>query len=137
MKKFLSVLIITTLILGIGCFQLPQIIAEAKETNTKAVEAFNNIEMMEKYVNFLKGWVETIEKPQNSVGIAINSLKEIYTKKGELDKAEQALLKALESVNNRGARTLIRFNLGEIYQETNKPEKAAEQFLKIIEENGK
>lgn len=98
---------------------------------------FKGVELMGAYIDFLAHWIDIVEKPANAIGIAQNSLKDLYLENNEPERLEQTLMHALEIVHDRGARNSIRFTLAEFYQEQGQAKKASEQLIKVIEENAK
>lgn len=128
MKK-MSILAVLIGVLFIGAVQPST--AQAKDIANE----MKGIELMNVYIGFLTHWIEVVDNPSNAIGIAQNSLKDLYMANGETERLEQILNQALEVVHDRGARNSIRFSLAEIYQSQGKAKLASDQFIKIIEEN--
>ncbi len=128
MKKF-SIIAVLIGILCSGALQPSA--AQAKDI----ADEIKGVELMNVYIDFLAHWIEVIDNPSNAIGIAQNSLKDLYMANGETERLEQVLNQALEVVHDRAARNSIRFSLAEIYQGQGKAKLASDQFIKIIEEN--
>ena len=96
---------------------------------------FKQLNKMKEYTNFMVYFINTLGEPNNAIGIAQNSLKDLYVGQNKPEKAIEVLEKATIVVTDAKKRNVIRFTLAELYKQTNQTEKAQEQLLKIIMEN--
>lgn len=132
MKKTVSVIILTACLFGATALSARPAAALGK--NETQLE---NLKVMQGWVDFLAGFIDVIEDPTNAIGLAQNSLKDLYVENGETEKVVQVLNDTLKIVEDQGGRNAIRFTLAELHKQLGQPKEASDQLLKIIEENAK
>ena len=133
MKKTASILILTLGLFSAAAVTAPPAAAIGKEERAH-IEA---LEVMQGWVDFLAHFIDVIEDPSNAIGLAQNSLKDLYVENGEPERVIQVLNETLKVVEDRGGRNAIRFTLAEMHKNLGQPKEASDQLLKIIEENAK
>ncbi|RMH22307.1 MAG: hypothetical protein D6696_03725 [Acidobacteria bacterium] len=96
------------------------------------------IKLMDQYLNLSDRFVALAGEPVSAAYLAIEGIVEIYENRGEKARAIPHLQRILERQgDDRAIRTLIRFKLRDLYNETGHSDKALEELDRIIEENGR
>ena len=99
-------------------------------------EARHFIDLMNNYLGFSDRWVEMVSEPDTAIYLAIEGITEVYEHRGEKAKAIPHLQGIVDkSANNRALRTVARFKLRDLYNETGRSDKALEQLELIIQDN--
>jgi tetratricopeptide (TPR) repeat protein len=94
------------------------------------------LELMNQYLSLGNMVVDTAERPEGSIFLAIEGIFEIYEDRRDAPGAIKHFENLLrEHGNNLAVRNLIRFKLRDIYKETGQVEKALEQLDAIVAEN--
>lgn len=120
--------LLLTVVLGIGTATAPLAYAGSEE------EEF--IGLMESYLEVAHRWIQMAETREAAVFFAIEGITEIYEERGELRDAGPHLERILEKYGeNRTLRTMIRFKLRDIYNQTDQHEKALQQLEEVIAES--
>ena len=132
MKKSVSIVILTACLIGAAALYARPAAALGQKENQ-----LENLQVMQGWVDFLANFIDVIEDPTNAIGLAQNSLKDLYVENGESERVVQVLNETLKIVEDQGGRNAIRFTLAELHKQLGQPKEASDQLLKIIEENAK
>lgn len=99
-------------------------------------EAF--VDLMNQYLALGNAVVDTAERPEAAIFLAIEGIFEVYEKRRDAPNAIQHFERLLrEHGENQTVRNLIRFKLRDIYKETGQSDKALEQLDLIVAENAR
>ncbi len=92
--------------------------------------------LMNQYLTLGNAVVDTAERPEAAVFLAIEGIFEVYEQRRDAPSAVQHFERLLrEHGSNQTVRNLIRFKLRDIYKETGQSDKALEQLDLIVAEN--
>ena len=92
---------------------------------------------MEERLEYVSNWKDVAFDPRDAVMMATQSIVELHMMIGEPQGAVEALERLLESVEELGSRTAIRFALKDVYAEMGNRERAQEHMTKVILENAR
>ena len=92
---------------------------------------------MEERLEYVSNWKDVAFDPRDAVMMATQSIVELHMMIGEPQGAAEALERLLESVEELGSRTAIRFALKDVYAEMGNRERAQEHMTKVILENAR
>ncbi|MEM7707845.1 MAG: hypothetical protein AAF358_19995 [Pseudomonadota bacterium] len=96
------------------------------------------VTLMNDYLSLADKVVDTAERREAAVFLAIEGIFEVYEQRRDAPSAVQHLNRILDSYeNDRVVRNLVRFKLRDIFKETGDAEKALEQLDLIIAENAR
>ena len=99
-------------------------------------EAF--VDLMNQYLALGNAVVDTAERPEAAIFLAIEGIFEVYEQRRDAPNAIQHFERLLrEHGENQTVRNLIRFKLRDIYKETGQSDKALEQLDLIVAENAR
>lgn len=99
-------------------------------------EAF--VDLMNQYLALGNAVVDTAERPEAAIFLAIEGIFEVYEQRRDAPNAIQHFERMLrEHGENQTVRNLIRFKLRDIYKETGQSDKALEQLDLIVAENAR
>jgi predicted negative regulator of RcsB-dependent stress response len=99
-------------------------------------EAF--VQLMSQYLELGNAVVDTAERPEAAIFLAIEGIFEVYEQRRDAPNAVQHFERMLEDYGeNQTVRNLIRFKLRDIYKETGQTDKALEQLELIVAENAR
>jgi len=108
-------------------------------TNAVAVDEDNPeqfIGLMSRYLDLANQVVDTANRPEATVFLAIEGIFEIYEQRRDVSGAERHLKQLIDSYgNDRTLRNLVRLKLRDVYKESGQSEKALEQLDLLIKEN--
>ena len=92
---------------------------------------------MEERLDYVSSWRDVAFDPRDAVMMATQSIVELHMMTGEPHGASEALERLLESVEELGSRTAIRFALKDVYAEMGDRERAQEHMINVILENAR
>jgi hypothetical protein len=96
------------------------------------------VQLMSQYLALGNAVVDTAERPEAAIFLAIEGIFEVYEQRRDAPNAVQHFERMLEDYGeNQTVRNLIRFKLRDIYKETGQSDKALEQLELIIAENAR
>ena len=99
-------------------------------------EAF--VDLMNQYLALGNAVVDTAERPEAAIFLAIEGIFEVYEQRRDAPNAIQHFERMLKDYGeNQTVRNLIRFKLRDIYKETGQSDKALEQLDLIVAENAR
>lgn len=90
---------------------------------------------MEERLEYVSNWKDVAFDPRDAVMMATQSIVELHMMIREPQGAADALERLLESVEELGSRTAIRFALKDVYAEMGHRERAQEHMINVILEN--
>ena len=94
------------------------------------------VTLMNNYLDLVNSVVDSAERPEAAVFMAIEGIFEVYEQRRDAPSAVRHLEGLLaEHGDNRTVRNLIRFKLRDIYKETGQQDKALEQLDLIVADN--
>ncbi len=94
------------------------------------------IEVLDKYLSLAQRVVDIAARREAVVFLAVEDISEIYNNRGEAAKGIEHLKRIMEQLpDDRTLRTIVRFKLRDLYQETGMPNKALAELDQIIAEN--
>ena len=94
------------------------------------------LELMSQYLALGNAVVDTAERPEAAIFLAIEGIFEVYEQRRDAPNAVQHFERLLEQHgDNQTVRNLIRFKLRDIYKETGQMDKALEQLDLLVAEN--
>ena len=103
---------------------------------TMAQDEERFVSLMTQYLSLAGSLVETAERPEAAVFMAIEGIFEVYEQRRDAPNAVKHFERLLaKHGDNRTVRNLIRFKLRDIYKETGQQDKALEQLDLIFAEN--
>ncbi len=119
--------------------------AEGKEAFVDAFvdecgEALMNLGLLDTFISLSERALEIVEKGSKKEAMVTGNLGVIYQRRGELDRAEEALLKILEiheKLGDEGEKAKDYINLGLVYFNKGELDKAEKMFLDGLEINEK
>ncbi len=128
--KIAITIFVVTLTLGAGT----AFVAVADDESTSEEMAF--IEVLDKYLSLAERVVDIASRREAVVFLAVEDITEIYGERGEAAKGIEHLKRIMGQLpDDRTLRTIVRFKLRELYQETGMTDKALAELDQIIEEN--
>ncbi|MEM9305549.1 MAG: hypothetical protein AAGE01_25795 [Pseudomonadota bacterium] len=94
------------------------------------------IGLMSSYISLANAVVDTAERPETAIYLAIEGIFEVYEQRRDAPAAVKHLERLLDAHgDNQTVRNLIRFKLRDIYKETGRQEEALAQLDLIVAEN--
>ncbi len=104
--------------------------------HTRADDQEDFLLLMNQYLELGNMVVDTAERPEASIFLAIEGIFEVYENRRDAPGAVKHFERLLaEHGDNQTVRNLIRFKLRDIYKETDQVDKALEQLDLIVSEN--
>ncbi|UCE59645.1 MAG: hypothetical protein JSU63_19650, partial [Phycisphaerales bacterium] len=88
-------------------------------------------------LEYVSNWRDVAFSTPHAVMMATQSIVELFVGRGEPQHAAQILTKLLESIEQLGSRTAIRFALKDVYMAVDDVEQAARQMTLVIQENSR
>ncbi|MEM1287760.1 MAG: hypothetical protein AAGH60_05370 [Pseudomonadota bacterium] len=96
----------------------------------------DHLEELMSYLELSEQFVGLADRPEAAVFFAVEGIVEIYEHGDNLPEAISVLENALNLFpNDQAARNIIRFQLRDLYAESNDTESALEQLQAVLEEN--
>lgn len=128
--KIALTIVAVVLTLGAGT----AFVAVADDEPTSEELAF--IEVLDKYLSLAQRVVDIASRREAVVFLAVEDITEIYNDRGEAAKGIEHLKRIMGQLpDDRTLRTIIRFKLRDLYQETGMTDKALAELDQIITEN--
>jgi hypothetical protein len=104
----------------------------------QASEQEDFLQLMNQYLALGNAVVDTAERPEAAIFLAIEGIFEVYEQRRDAPGAVAHFERLLEQFgDNQTVRNLIRFKLRDIYKETGEADKALEQLDLIVAENAR
>jgi predicted negative regulator of RcsB-dependent stress response len=93
------------------------------------------LEVMSKYIHITREFYGIADDQERAAAFAIMEIKTVYEQSGNRQGAIKELTSLLAETNNRTIRNIIRFQLMDLYKQSNDTAAAMESLRAIIEEN--
>ncbi len=93
------------------------------------------LKVMEKYIQITKEFYGIANDEERAAAFAIMEIKTVYEQSGNRRGAIKELNRLLTETNNRTIRNIIRFQLLDLYKQSNDTPAAMENLRSIIQEN--
>ena len=116
----------------------PLLLALVLAAPAKADDEEDFLLLMNQYLALGNAVVDTAERPEGAIFLAIEGIFEVYEQRRDAPSAIKHFERLLEEHgDNQTVRNLIRFKLRDIYKETGQSDKALEQLDLIVAENAR
>jgi predicted negative regulator of RcsB-dependent stress response len=93
------------------------------------------LKVMENYIQITKEFYGIANDKERAAAFAIMEIKTVYEQSGNRQGAVKELTNLLAETNNRTIRNIIRFQLLDLYKQSNDTPAAMENLRSIIKEN--
>ena len=134
-----SILMFAAVMLILAGFFHPASVAAAQQGFQADPEQLGRItsflQVMEKYIQVTKEFYGMASDEERAAAFAIMEIKTVYEQSGNRRGAIKELTGLLNETNNRTIRNIIRFQLLDLYKESNDTPAAMENLRSIIQEN--